>query len=460
MAPGAPKETVLFSLSDYMGLSDHPQVRAAVAEAAARVGNGPRSSALVTGHTTLHRALELELASLKGTEDCLLFPSGFQANLSVATTLASPRTTIFSDELNHASIIDGLRLARSKGATVKVFRHNDLAHLEELVRRDIEEERQEREGRSVGLAPATAAGATGAAAGPATATPSGGRLRAVIADSLFSMDGDFAPMRGFARLRREYGLLLVLDEAHATLCCGARGAGGAERAGLAGGDVDLHVGTLSKAVGSTGGFVACSTAWRDALANLGRAHVFSTAATVPTVAGALAAVRAARDEPWRRERLWSHARALGRALGRLPDSYIVPIVLGDERTALDASVRCLARGVGVPAIRPPTVPRGTARLRISFSAAHEEGEVGKLIAVLAELGIARRIDRLADVGRVGAAGADIADEADEADARSKDPPVFQSLLRQIDAVTPDNDGGEEERTQERICAARGSDSRL
>ncbi|PSC69499.1 8-amino-7-oxononanoate synthase isoform A [Micractinium conductrix] len=384
-APGL-RTIKLFSLNDYLGLSTHPAVRRAAAEAALQCGNGPRSSALVGGYTRWHAELEAALAQLKGTQECLLFPSGFSANLAVAAAICDaagggstggvaeqqqqgPRqaqqqgaqqqqaqqeqqVVLLSDELNHASIVDGARLGRRVGARLLVYRHNDLAHLESLLQAEV---------------------------------PPGARA-AVLTDSLFSMDGDFADLAGLAALRRKYSFLLVVDDAHATLVCGERGGGAAEMQGVAG-EVDLHVGTLSKAFGCLGGFVACSARWKDLLVNRGRSQVFSTALPVPTVAAALAALRVAAQEPWRREHVWRLAQRLGSELGVPVSSPIVPLIIGPEAAAVGASMALLQRGFHVPAIRPPTVPPGTSRLRVSLSAAHSEQDLLELLAALRGCGL-------------------------------------------------------------------------
>jgi 8-amino-7-oxononanoate synthase len=376
----------LFSTNDYLGLSAHPTVRAAAAAAAADVGCGPRASALVPGGYTRAAAdLEAGLASLKGTAACLLFSSGYAANAAVLAALASGTgAAIFSDALNHASIVDGARLAARTGAALHVFPHRDLAALDAALGR----------------------------------CPPGTR-KLVITDSLFSMDGTFADLAGLAALKQKHGFLLVVDEAHATLVCGPTGGGVAEAAGVAG-DVDVHVGTLSKAFGAHGGFACCSPGVRALLLNAGRSFAFSTALPAPAVAAAAAALRVATvTEPWRRDALWAHVARLGAALGdppadfkaagfgRLPDdeggrpgvagrpppraacSPIVPIILGSEARALAASGTLLAaHGLHVPAIRPPTVPRGSARLRVSLSAAHTGEEVEGLIGALVAEGLA------------------------------------------------------------------------
>jgi 8-amino-7-oxononanoate synthase len=205
----------------------------------------------------------------------------------------------------------------------------------------------------------------------------------VVTDSLFSMDGDLADLRGLAALRRRHGFLLAVDEAHATLVCGPRGGGAAEAAGV-GAEVDLHLGTLSKAFGSVGGFLACGAQWKHLFVNRARAQVYSTALPVPAVAAAAAALRAAAEEPWRRERVWALAGELGAALGVPALSPIIPVVVGSEQAAVTAAARLLRRGFHVPAIRPPTVPAGTSRLRVSLSAAHSGEDVRALARAVRE----------------------------------------------------------------------------
>ena len=384
----------LFSSNDYLGLSAHPAVRAASSSAAARHGSGPRSSALVCGYTRDHRELETSLASLKRAEEALLFPTGFAANLGVIPALADgPDVHVFSDALNHASIVDGCRLAKAKGARVSVYRHADAAHLESLVR------------------------------------SSDAKRKLVVTDTLFSMDGDVAPLVELARVRaRNPEVCLMVDEAHATLVMGANGGGAVEAAGIED-DVDVHVGTLSKAFGSHGGFVACGRGVKSLLASSARAHVFSTALPAPAVAAASAALLTCQNEGRTlRRRLWSHVRALDVALGgsgegfdpdapkallrpprrdvydrfagfaaddrsvdrrdrsrskgNVVQSPIAAVVLGEESEALEASARLLRAGFHVPAIRPPTVPPGTSRLRVALSAAHEDEDVAALCAAL------------------------------------------------------------------------------
>lgn len=340
--------------NDYLGLATHAEVRGAAAAAARAHGMGRRGSALVCGYSPEHAALERELAELKGAEACLLFPTGFAANSGVLAALAgSDRVTVFSDALNHASIVDGARLAAKGGAALQVYRHKDLGHLRELL--------------------------------AACRTP----LKLVVTDTMFSMDGDTADLRGLAALKAEHDFLLVADEAHGTLVFG-RGAGGgvAQLQGAEAG-VDVHVGTLSKAFGCLGGFAACSRPVRELLATKARPFVFSTALPLPVVAAARAALRVARrDGDALRAKLFRNINLLRNGLGLGGSSSpIVPLVLGTEARALAASAALRREGFHVTAIRPPTVPPGTARLRVALSAAHTTGEVLGLVDALRRLGL-------------------------------------------------------------------------
>jgi 8-amino-7-oxononanoate synthase len=329
----AGRPVVTFASNDYLGLTQHPDVVAAAHAALDRWGTGTGASRLVVGSRPLHGELEVELAVWKGTEAALLFPTGFAANLGLLATLGGSDVTILSDELNHASIVDGARLAR---ASVRVYRHAELDHLAKLL-------------VEVG--------------GPAL----------VVSDSAFSMDGDVADVGGLAELCASHDALLVLDEAHAVL-------GPAvdldERVGVP----LLRMGTLSKALGSLGGFVAGPRAYVDLLCNRARPFIFTTAPTPADTAAALAALRIVRSQEGDAlvARLRSHVDRVR------PDhpTPIVPVVLGDDDTALAAAARLLERGLLVPAIRPPTVAPGTSRLRVTLSAAHTDDQVDRLLAAL------------------------------------------------------------------------------
>jgi 8-amino-7-oxononanoate synthase len=344
---------VSFASNDYLGLSAHPAVVDAAGEALARWGTGSGASRLVTGSRPVHAALEQALAEWKGTEAAVCFPTGFAANLGVLSVLGGPEVTVFSDELNHASIIDGCRLSRSPLA---VYRHGDVAHLAALLK-----------------------GAPGGAAAP----------KMVVTDSVFSMDGDVAPLEEIAALCRHVGALLIVDEAHAVLgpACG-EGLGTGD--GSESDDLTLvRVGTLSKMLGSLGGFVAAPRDLVDLLVNLARPYIFTTALSPADAAAALAAVGVVRSPEGTAltARLAGHVAAVaGPILGR-PDhpSPIVPVILGPEERAVAASAGLLAEGIWVPAIRPPTVPPGTSRLRVTLSAAHTDAQVAQLVSALAAL---------------------------------------------------------------------------
>ena len=340
------RETVLFSSNDYLGLSQHPRVREATAQAALERGMGNRGSALICGYSDWHRALEDELADLKAAEDALLFPTGFAANLGLLSALASPETVFFSDALNHASIIDGCRLSR---CPVRIYRHGDVDHLESLLRAE-------------------------------SAT-----RKVIVSDSLFSMDGDVAPLKELAELKVRFGAQLVLDEAHATLILGKRGGGLAEAVGVQE-VVDFQVGTLSKAVGALGGFVACSSKHRSWLLNTARSFIFSTALPAPVVAAARMALEVHRHDPGLQARLWERIEQLGLAMGCELQGPIAPVLLGAEQRALDASRALMERGFHVNPIRPPTVPEGTSRLRIALCSEHLPSDIESLCFELGSLG--------------------------------------------------------------------------
>jgi 8-amino-7-oxononanoate synthase len=340
------RDVVLYSSNDYLGLSAHPEVRRAAADAAESIGCGPRGSPLICGYTSAHQALEDEIAELKGSERALLFPTGYSANLAVMMALAGPGTAVYSDELNHASIVDGCRFARLSGAEVNVYAHRDVDALEGLLR------------------------------------VSEAQRHLIVTDAVFSMDGDLAPLPDLVELSERYGALLVVDEAHGTLVFGDGGGGVAEHFGV-GERIGAHVGTLSKAVGALGGFIATSERLRGWLLNRSRSYVYSTALPLPVVEAARAGIRVARRDPAIRRRLWERVAQFGRLVGARPSSPIVPVVLGSERRVLAASRHLLENGLHVFAARPPTVPPGTSRLRVTLSAAHTPDDIEALARSLA-----------------------------------------------------------------------------
>jgi 8-amino-7-oxononanoate synthase len=342
----APRPVVSFASNDYLGLTTDPEVVAAAHRALDRWGSGSGASRLVTGSRPVHAELEAELASWKECDRAVVLPTGFAANLSVLSVFGGQGAHVFSDELNHASIIDGCRLGR---AGVTVYPHRDLGRLDALV-----------------------AGSPG--------------RPVIVTDTVFSMDGDEADLAGLVSLAHRHGALLVLDEAHAVL--GPDLPGGA----ASGGGEILRMGTLSKTLGSLGGFVAGPSRFIELLENRARPYIFTTAPTPADAAAALAALRIVRSPRGAslRSRLARHVARVARQLGRPGQrSPIVPVVIGDEADAVSASADLLALGLWVPAIRPPTVPPGTARLRITLSSVHTDEQVDRLVAGLARLGLGR-----------------------------------------------------------------------
>jgi glycine C-acetyltransferase/8-amino-7-oxononanoate synthase len=341
---GAP--VLLLCSNNYLGLADHPRLREAAADAALRWGVGAGASRLVSGTMTAHRELEERLAAFKGTEAALLFGSGYMANVGVVAALAGAGGVAFSDELNHASIIDGCRLAKAR--TV-VYRHGDVEHLAWLMGR----ERGDGAGHTGGV---------------------------VVTDSVFSMDGDVAPLAELLDLAHRNGLRLIVDEAHGTGCVGPGGRGAVADAGLDG-EVDVIVGTLGKALGSYGAFAACSARMAEYLVNSARSLIFSTALPPAVVAAAGEALALLEDEPERVDRLQANAGALRDELAREgfdvagSTTQIVPLVVGDASAAMALCEAALERGVFAQAIRPPTVPEGTSRLRLAVMATHTKSEL-------------------------------------------------------------------------------------
>ncbi len=360
------KPVLLLCSNNYLGLADHPKVREAAADAAMRWGVGAGASRLVSGSMTIHRRLEERLASFEGSESCVLFGSGYLANIGVIGALAGSEDVIFSDELNHASIVDGCRLSR---AEVVIYRHRDIEHLDWCLRRHGERR--------------------------------AGRL--IVTDTVFSMDGDIAPLAHIAELAQIYGARIVVDEAHATGNVGPEGRGAVAAAGLEG-EIDVVIGTLGKALGSYGAYACASTETIQYLINTARPLIFSTAPGPPAVAGALAALELLVERPHRVDRLRSNARALRRGLAEEGFSvadgemHIVPLVIGEERDAMALCQQAIERGVFAQAIRPPTVPEGTSRLRLTTMASHTPGELREAARTLAEA--ARRVG--VDPGQVTA----------------------------------------------------------
>jgi 8-amino-7-oxononanoate synthase len=335
------REVLLLCSNDYLGLAADPRVREAAAEAALRWGAGAGAARLISGNMEPHRELEAALAAFKGYERALLFGSGYLANVGTIAALAGPGEVVFSDELNHASIIDGCRLARAETA---IYRHNDVEHLERLLRES--------------------------ASHPAL----------IVTDGVFSMDGDIAPLAELLELVRRYGARLMVDEAHATGAVGPGGRGTVAAAGLSG-EVDVVMGTMGKALGSYGAYVCGSAETIEFLVNRARSFIFSTAPPPPVIGAARAALGVLEGEPERVERLMRNARALGEALAAEgfatgpSRTQIVPIEIGEAEPTMELCERLLERGVFAQGIRPPTVPEGSSRLRFTVMATHEPTEL-------------------------------------------------------------------------------------
>lgn len=346
------RELVNFGSNDYLGLASDPRLAAAVARAAEEEGWGSGASPLISGHGRSHAVLEERLAQFEGTEAAVVFPSGFAANAGTIAALAGPGDVVLTDRKNHASLLDGCRLSR---ADVRVFPHGDPEELDKLLRK----------------------------------TAGRYRRRLVVTDSLFSMDGDVAPLGELAEVAERHAAMLMVDEAHATGVFGRSGRGVAELLGVED-RVHVRVGTLSKALGSIGGFVVGSRSLVQWLVNRARPYVYSTATPSAVCAAALAALEIVRSEPERRETLLTRAADLRERLARqgwntgLSASQIIPLVVGPAARAVELSAALREAGYFLPAVRPPTVPEGEACLRISLSYTHTPEMVAGLAEQLGE----------------------------------------------------------------------------
>lgn len=335
-----------FSSNDYLDLANDARLKEAAKDAIDTYGCGATASRLMSGDLVVHEELENRLAELTGCAAALVFPSGFQANLGAIATLASMDGAIFSDELNHASIVDGCSLAKARA---HIYRHCDIDHLEDLLRRC------DAPGRKL-----------------------------IVSDAVFSMDGDLAPVAGLRDLAGRYGAYLLIDEAHAL---GVFGQGGGLCAEV-GVQSDAIVANMTKALGGGGGFVAGSCAFIDLLINRARSFIFSTGLAPACVGSALKAVEIIQADPGLGQELLRRSYLLRTLLREegfdIPDdpSQIVPIVIGGNEAALEISEALLARDILVTAVRPPSVPEGTARLRLSLTLAHDEEDLRDLATAL------------------------------------------------------------------------------
>jgi 8-amino-7-oxononanoate synthase len=349
------KVVTLFASNDYLGLTHHPKIIEAVAAGVKMQGFGAGAAGLITGYSQFHELAERAIAEWKQMQSAVLLPSGYQANVAAVQTLAAigqaadGGARFLLDKLAHASLLDAVRAG---DAPFRVFPHNHLGKLERLL---------------------------------SEADPE--QLQIVVTESIFSMDGDPADLHGLASLKRKYPFVLLLDEAHATGVYGEAGNGLAAELGLR--DlVDISVITLSKAMGGAGGAVCASNAFSEAIINFGRAYIYSTSIPASTAMAVIAAIDVMRNEPNRQKDLRASARWLRDELVTLGfqippgDSPIIPIIFGSEVLAMQASEQLLDKGILIPAVRPPTVPRGTSRLRITLSWGHTESELKGLVSHL------------------------------------------------------------------------------
>jgi 8-amino-7-oxononanoate synthase len=344
-----------FASNDYLGLASDDRIAVAATDVLRTNGTGSPASRLISGNHAIHEELERHIASFKGTEAALLFTSGYAANLGAIPALVRKGDAIYTDQLNHASLIDGCRLSR---AEVRIFPHRDIAALRRMLAAD-----------------------------------TGFRRKMIVVDSVFSMDGDLFPLDELAEVAEENDAWTYVDDAHATGVLGERGTGSVEHFGVEG-RIDVAMGTLGKAFGTSGAFIAGSKTLVEFLLNRARSFIFTTASPPAIAAATIEAIRIAQDEPWRRDRLRANGERLRSALSDfLPEHcfesssspHILPVVVGSSARAVQVGTELQNRGFIVGVVRPPTVPPGTSRLRISSSAAHTEEQVDALARHLTQI---------------------------------------------------------------------------
>ncbi|MBI2094900.1 MAG: 8-amino-7-oxononanoate synthase [Candidatus Omnitrophica bacterium] len=341
-----------FSSNNYLGLTAHPRVLRESALAIRRWGTGSGASRLLSGNLKIHEDLEAKIAAFKGEEAAAVFSSGYMAALGAVTSLVGEKDAVLVDRLNHASLIDAARLSRAK---FWVYPHRDAAALDDLL------------GRAKGY-----------------------RRRLVVTDSYFSMDGDIAPLGRIAEVCRRRGALLMVDEAHATGVFGKRGSGLTEHFGLTG-TIDVVMGTLSKALASVGGYVAGKAVLKRYLVTRSRQFIYTTAPSPAASGAAYGAIGVIEKHPEIRERYWEKIRRTRGSLEALgfdlmdSEGPVVPVLIGDTARAVRAAAFLRRHGIFAPAIRPPTVPNRTDRIRLSLTAAHTEEDLGRLIAALQKM---------------------------------------------------------------------------
>jgi 8-amino-7-oxononanoate synthase len=337
------KVYILLSSNSYLGLSVDPKVKKAAMEALEKYGTGSGGSRLVSGSTDLHRQLEERIAKFKKTQSSILFSTGYLANVGTISSLVGTGDLVYSDELNHASIIDGCRLSK---AEIRVYRHCDVEHLKSMLKTD----------------------------------KSMSSKKLIVTDTVFSMDGDLAPLPEIVEIAETYGCMLMIDEAHATGVLGNRGSGATEHFGIEH-RVPIVMGTLSKAVGSLGGYIAGSRKLIDFIRNRVRSYIFDTSLPASCLAASLAAIDIIENEPERREYLWRLIKKFKLRLEHiglevLPShSAVIPVLIGEAQPALDFALKLRENGIYTPAVRPPSVPPGKCRIRATLMAKHTDGQI-------------------------------------------------------------------------------------
>lgn len=356
-----------FCSNDYLGLSHHPELIRAATECMSRFGFGAGAAHLVSGHSLEHHALEQELAAFVGRERALLFSSGYMANLGVIGALTDRHDTVLADRLNHASLLDAARLS---GARLRRYAHGDMTHAAQM----LEAPRAQPDD-----------------SGPHKSNGGGGATTLIVTDGVFSMDGDLAPLPELVALAQRHDCALMVDDAHGLGVIGINGRGTLEQTGVAASAVPILVGTLGKALGTFGAFVAGDADLIDYLIQRARTYIYTTALPPVVAAASRAALRLVEQESWRRERLQSLTQRFRTAVAALgvplttSTTPIQPLIVGEAAWALALSEALMNAGFWVAAIRPPTVPAGSARLRVTLSAAHREQDVDALAETLGQL---------------------------------------------------------------------------
>jgi len=348
------KEVILLSSNNYLGLAFHPKLKEAAASALREYGTGACASRLISGNMEIHEELENKTAKFKGCQSAIVFPTGYMANIGVITSLAGNGDLILSDELNHASIIDGCKLS---GAEVRVYPHKNIEKLKEILSQ-----------------------------GNASSSKGSYKRMLIVTDGVFSMDGDITPLPEILDVAREEDALVILDDAHATGVLGENGKGTAEHFGLTDENL-IHMGTFSKALGSMGGYIAGSKVIIEYLRNNARPFIYSTALPPSVCASSIAAIDILEKEPSIRTRLWRNIARFRKGLTNLgyntmeSQTQIIPILIGDASLTMKFATAIFQKGVYAPGIRPPTVPEGKSRIRTSLMASHTDEQIDKVLAV-------------------------------------------------------------------------------